>query len=278
MADKKISALPPASTPLAGTEVLPIVQGGITEQVSVANLTAGRNVSVAGLTTTGNVALATTISPWSGVEAFEMDAIALLNGSANYSQIVHNAYVGSGGWTYKNTGFAYRIQMGQDGIEFFSAASGTAGTAISWVAAATVTSAANIAPAAGKGIDFSANTHAAGMTSELLNWYEEGNWTPDQGGGLVVTGAFSSSGKYTRIGRQVTVSGVLTGATSIACNATGIMCTNLPFNATPDMAGSYFNAALTAGGVVSATANFVVSVGGAIAATTSIYFTVTYFV
>jgi hypothetical protein len=44
------------------------------------------------------------------------------------------------------------------------------------------------------------------------------------------------------------------------------------------MAGSYFNAALTAGGVVSATANFVVSVGSAIAATTSIYFTITYFV
>jgi hypothetical protein len=31
---------------------------------------------------------------------------------------------------------------------------------------------------AGKGIDFSANTHAAGMTSELLNDYEEGTWTP----------------------------------------------------------------------------------------------------
>ena len=45
MADTKISALPAATTPLAGTEVLPIVQGGITEQVSVANLTAGRAVT-----------------------------------------------------------------------------------------------------------------------------------------------------------------------------------------------------------------------------------------
>jgi hypothetical protein len=51
MADTKISALPAASTPLAGTEVLPIVQGGITEQVSVANLTAGR--AVAGLSFQG---------------------------------------------------------------------------------------------------------------------------------------------------------------------------------------------------------------------------------
>ena len=53
MADTKISALPAASTPLAGTEVLPIVQGGITEQVSIANLTAGRAVATGALTTTG---------------------------------------------------------------------------------------------------------------------------------------------------------------------------------------------------------------------------------
>jgi hypothetical protein len=45
MADTKISELPAATTPLAGTEVLPIVQSGITEQVSVANLTAGRAVT-----------------------------------------------------------------------------------------------------------------------------------------------------------------------------------------------------------------------------------------
>lgn len=44
MADKKISALTAASTPLAGTEVLPIVQSSATVKVSVANLTAGRAV------------------------------------------------------------------------------------------------------------------------------------------------------------------------------------------------------------------------------------------
>ena len=44
MADVKISNLPASTTPLAGTEVLPIVQSGTTKQVSVANLTAGRDV------------------------------------------------------------------------------------------------------------------------------------------------------------------------------------------------------------------------------------------
>jgi hypothetical protein len=49
MANQKISALPAATTPLVGTEVLPIVQGGTTDQVSVANLTTGRNVPLSGI-------------------------------------------------------------------------------------------------------------------------------------------------------------------------------------------------------------------------------------
>jgi len=60
MADTKISALPASTTPLAGTEVLPIVQSGATKQVSVANLTAGRAVSAAELTlSTGNLIIGT---------------------------------------------------------------------------------------------------------------------------------------------------------------------------------------------------------------------------
>jgi len=54
MADLKISQLTGASTPLAGTEVLPIVQSSTTKQVSVANLTAGRAVSAASLALTSS--------------------------------------------------------------------------------------------------------------------------------------------------------------------------------------------------------------------------------
>jgi hypothetical protein len=49
MADSKISALPASTTPLAGTEVLPIVQSSTTKQVSVANLTAGRTQTSNGI-------------------------------------------------------------------------------------------------------------------------------------------------------------------------------------------------------------------------------------
>jgi len=57
MADKKISALTAATTPLAGTEVLPIVQSSSTVKVAVSNLTAGRAVNVGSLTSTGNILL-----------------------------------------------------------------------------------------------------------------------------------------------------------------------------------------------------------------------------
>ena len=58
---------------------------------------------------------------------------------------------------------------------------------------------------AGKGIDFSADPSAPGMTSELLDDYEEGTWTPSYGG---TTGdptvTFSTQfGYYTKIGNFV---------------------------------------------------------------------------
>jgi len=52
MADVKISGLPASTVPLAGTEVLPIVQGGQTRQVSINNLTAGKDIQGLGLTLT----------------------------------------------------------------------------------------------------------------------------------------------------------------------------------------------------------------------------------
>ncbi len=56
MADVKISALPAATVPLAGTELVPIVQSGVTDRVTVANLTAGRTVNTGGLVVEANSA------------------------------------------------------------------------------------------------------------------------------------------------------------------------------------------------------------------------------
>ena len=81
MADSKISNLTGAATPLAGTEVLPIVQSGSTVKVSVANLTAGRSVDASALTVTGEAVLATT-SGSVGVGTASPSALA-----ANYTTV-----------------------------------------------------------------------------------------------------------------------------------------------------------------------------------------------
>jgi hypothetical protein len=54
MADLKISQLTSATTPVAGTEVLPIVQSSDTRKVSIADLTAGRSVSATSYVVTGS--------------------------------------------------------------------------------------------------------------------------------------------------------------------------------------------------------------------------------
>ena len=63
MANTTISALPSATTPLAGTEVVPIVQGGVTKKVAVSNIGSGTVTSVSVATANGlagSVATATT--------------------------------------------------------------------------------------------------------------------------------------------------------------------------------------------------------------------------
>ena len=118
MADLKISQLTGASTPLAGTEVLPIVQSGSTVKVSVANLTAGRAVATAGGSFTDNITQST----------------------------------------------------------------------------------------AAKGVNFTANTPAAGTTSQLLNDYQEGTYTPTATPTSGTLTSYSASGNYTKIGNRVFVS------------------------------------------------------------------------
>jgi hypothetical protein len=164
MADSKISALPASTTPLAGTEVLPIVQSSTTKQVSVANLTAGRAVS------------------------------------------------------------ATSIQFG----------SGT-----------------------------------------VLSTYEEGTWTPGKGAGVVLVGTFSSSGYYTKVGRLVTVSGVIAGSTSVAFGNGGEIVTGLPFASNAASMGIFADSGYNniSGARTIASALYSVGVG---VASSNIVFSITY--
>lgn len=259
MADTKISALTSASTPLAGTEVLPIVQSGTTVKVAVSDLTAGRAVSGLSLALTGS------------------GPVSQFN-TGNTSS-VRQQYINSGG--------TFQVGLDSSGGAIF----GVPYAGVVWHNAnypivfgvnnaevARFDTSGNLVPkTAAKGVNFTANTPAAGMTSQLLNWYEEGTWTPTQGGGLTVVGAFSSTGRYTRIGRQVTISGTVTGATSVAVTAAGIITTNLPFTVVTAGHGNATNAAVNAFAAVICTTTNVTS-ASAIAATGTITFSATYFV
>ena len=127
---------------------------------------------------------------------------------------------------------------------------------------------------AGNGFNFTANTGASGKTSQLLNWYEEGTWTPTQGSGLTVVGAFSSSGNYTRVGRLVTVYGQVNGATTVACAANQQLCGGLPFASTGGM-GLALNA-INNSSVLYSSSSSLYCGAASVGATVSIYFSVTY--
>jgi hypothetical protein len=318
MSNTKISALTSATTPLAGTETLPVVQSGATTKVSVANLTAGRSVNALSLTSTndisvngitvglgassvgsntvlGNGALA---SNTTGLRTVAIGVSALNNNTTGNSNVAigynamrvnisgqsnsaigsnynyaaalgaitsgsFNAALGEGALGSNQTG-NYNVACGILALNTTTASNNTAvgynsGSAVSsgdnnvilgsYTGSASPISATGsnyivfsdgsanvrgyydnagnlIFPVAAKGVNFTANTPASGMTTQLLNWYEEGTWTPADGSGAGLT--FTSvTGKYTRIGRQVTATAVLTYPITASVSQAAI--SGLPF-------------------------------------------------
>jgi len=198
MADAKISALVAATTPLAGTEVVPVVQSSSTKKVSIANLTAGRTVAMRNADLTGGAAVinigATADNTYHYVRTIDNDGQAFYVGNDNAAGSFFSA--GAYGRVLYSEGAkpvkvfvngAYRAEYDTSGNYKLDTGNLIIGTA-------------------GKGIDFSADGQAAGMTSELLDDYEEGTWTPSY---TAASGAFTTltyaaqTGVYTRIGNVV---------------------------------------------------------------------------
>lgn len=158
MADTKISALTSATTPLDGTEVLPIVQSSTTKKVANNDLRPKQIQS---------------------------------NATSGVLQIVGPAAAATRVMTVPDANFtAARTDAAQ-----------------SFTGDQTLSTGNLIQGAAAKGFNFTANTPAAGMTSQLLNRYEEGTFTPTISGSTTAgTATYGSQvGRYTRIGRLVTV-------------------------------------------------------------------------
>lgn len=83
---------------------------------------------------------------------------------------------------------------------------------------------------AGYGIDFSADPSAPGMTSELLDDYEEGTFTATLTASTPPSSPPTSTGHYTKIGRLVTVMTTFTNVDTTGASGTYFI-TGLPFAA-----------------------------------------------
>jgi len=106
------------------------------------------------------------------------------------------------------------------------------GSALTGIAVTTATgdftiSSGNLVVGDGYGVDFSATANSSGtMSSELLDDYEEGTWTPANS---VTTLTNLTTATYTKVGRFVYVNFDFTLATNASGSAIGI--TGLPFTA-----------------------------------------------
>lgn len=275
MADLKISQLTGATTPLAGTEVLPIVQSSTTVKVAVSDLTAGRTFSALGMTLTSTDAGATaaplldlyrdSASPAASDTLGEIEfngedsagnkqAYGLIHASilsptstaeqgqlhfetATAGALTEKMIIGTNNLVVNEIGavFNVRIEGDTDANLFYTDATnsrigvGTISPAQKLDVVGAIKSSDNIIQGtAAKGFNFTANTPAAGMTSQLLNWYEEGtcSFTVTSTGGTLTTA--SASAVYTRVGRVVTITGTVT----VTTNGTGtgaLTVAGLPF-------------------------------------------------
>jgi len=206
MADKKISALTASSTPLAGTEVLPIVQSGATVKVSVADLTAGRSFDALGMTLTSTdagVAAAPTLDLYrDSASPAASDTLGEIKfngedsaGNKQQYALIHAAIISP---TSTSEG-------GQLHFETTTLGSSTEKMRIGTSGDVTLLTGNLVIGTSGKGIDFSITSHPAGMTSELLSDYEEGTFTATLFSQTPPTTPPTTTAKYTKIGRLVTV-------------------------------------------------------------------------
>lgn len=227
MADKKISQLTAATTPLAGTEVLPIVQSSTTVKATIADIQAA---PVAAGTASTIPYLNASKVPTSGL-ALRFDGTNMGIGT---STTFYSSRLSVGGHISVGAGNSLKLWNAADNNLATLTGTGAAELSIAAAGGVKLVDGNLILSTAGKGIDFSATSNAAGMTSELLADYEEGTFTPS-----LVPGTSGSitldvaDGKYTRIGRSVTVTGVCS-VLSVSSPVGVLQLQGLPFTNSSD--------------------------------------------
>ena len=213
MADTKISGLTTATSPLAGSEVLPIVQSNTTKKVSVDNLTTGKDVPCSSLTSSGKVYA----SQAAGTGGFNL-------GTRDNGSSVFEFYSASGNLQL------YSYSEVADVLTY------TSGNGL------TLNTGNLVIGTSGKGIDFSATSGTG--TSELFDDYEEGTWTPVVFGSSTA-GTYELSANtsctYVKIGGLVTIIARIFMDGSITAGGSGnVRISGLPYTMPDSIYGSSF--------------------------------------
>jgi hypothetical protein len=330
-----IADLTAATIPLAGTELVVLWDGADNRKVTAANFTAGSvttnanltghitsvgNAAVLGSFTSAQLAAALTDETGSGANVFATSPTLVTpalgtpsalvgtnitgtaagltagNVTTNANLTGHVTSVGNaavlGSFTSAQLAAALTDETGSGANVF-----GTAPTLIGDVALST---GSVVQGTAAKGVNFTANTPAAGMASQLLNWYEDGtctvSLTPSSSGSITMNASYVTM-QYTRIGRQVTVLGQIV-VTSVSAPVGALLLNGLPFacGTGPSFLGSVsvlannFAAAAVSQitGIMNSnstvvtfykySAGAVSNLAGDVQAGTEMYITVTYFV
>jgi hypothetical protein len=250
MADTKITALAAITTVDPAADVLPIVDisdtsmaaSGTTKKITSNQiLGAGGTATLASATITGAATVGTTlgvtgVSTLTGavgvgatpIGKFDVYAVAsdtnifIRSDTTRLGQIVFRDNADAG-----NQGIV-RYDHLNDRLSF--AANGAENLYLLSTGDLSVTTGNVVMATSGKGIDFSATASGSGtMTSELLNDYEEGTFVPTLSGSTTnPTTTQSGTGRYTKVGREVTVQIFFNNVTTVGASGQ-ILVNGLPF-------------------------------------------------
>jgi len=154
----------------------------------------------------GNVGIDATPSSWGSIfKSLDIRGSSVSSTTAGALVQSGNAYYNGTNWIYKVDGPATRVELNAStsGSVWYTAASGTAGSAITWSESMRIDASGHVIAPYGVTLGTAAGTYNAANT---LDDYEEGTFTATLTGGTSQpTPQKTGSGYYTKIGRSVEI-------------------------------------------------------------------------
>ena len=265
MADSKITALTAISTVDPTADPLVIVDvsdtsmaaSGTTKKSTINQLLgAGGTATLASATITGDLTVDTSTlkvdstNNWVGINNATPGVALQIGTTSGTNKFCINTAVTNAGdiQMRRNSFIGFSSASDNANSEYLFANAGVLEFGIGGSAAMTLNTTSNLvlkggtAAANGVGVTFPA-VQVASSDANCLDDYEEGTFTPGitfGGASVALTGTFN--GRYTKVGRTVTVSGIIVLSAKGSSTGTALI-TGLPFTSSGG-AGSYFAASL----------------------------------